>query len=96
MVGNKPQSLSVLQIQAHKVGGSKRNSLPARTRKYRFSTLAIEEGDVREPILTQLRNLHEKEVAVRMACGFIVEGEAPGIIGIMALARKAEPREALF
>jgi len=72
MVGNKPQSLSVLQIQAHKVGGNKRNSLPARTKKYRFSTVAIQEGDVGEPILTQMPNLHEKKVVVRMVCGFIV------------------------
>jgi hypothetical protein len=42
MVGNKPQSLSVLQIQAHKVGGYKRNSFPARTKKNWFSTAAIQ------------------------------------------------------
>jgi hypothetical protein len=72
MVGNKPQSLSVSQIQGHKVEGNKRNSLPARTKKYRFSTVAIQEADVGEPILTELPNLHEKKVAVRMVCGFIV------------------------
>ncbi len=55
------KSLSVLQIQAHKVGGNTRNSLPAWTKKYWFSTVAIQEGDVREPILTQLPKLHAKE-----------------------------------
>jgi hypothetical protein len=46
MVGNKPQSLSVLQTQAHKVGGNRRNSLPARTKKYWFSTAAIQDMKV--------------------------------------------------
>jgi hypothetical protein len=61
MVGNKPQSLLVLQIQAHKVGGNTRNSLLARTKKYWFSTAAIQEGDVGEPILTQLPKLHAQK-----------------------------------
>jgi hypothetical protein len=46
MVGNKPQSLSVLQIQAHKVGGNTRNSLPARTKKYWFYPAAIQDKKV--------------------------------------------------
>jgi hypothetical protein len=53
-----------IEIQAHKVRGNKRNSLPARTKKYWFLTVAIQEGDVGEPILTQLPNLHEKKVSV--------------------------------
>ncbi len=61
MVGNKPQSLSVLQIQAHKVDGNTRNSLLSRTKKYWFSTGAIQEGDVRKPILTQLPKLQAKK-----------------------------------
>jgi hypothetical protein len=54
--------LSVLPIEAHKVGGNTRNSLPARTKKYWFSTAAIQEGDVGETILTQQPKLHAKEL----------------------------------
>jgi len=72
MVGNKPQSLSVLQIQANKVGGNTRNSLPARTKKYRFSTAEIQEGDVGEANPNSTTKVTCKQATVRMGCGFIV------------------------